>query len=108
MARRRLTDITNEDLACDACHALVHDGPGGWETRVAAASAEHPGRTEWIAPPPHIDPEQKPRVNHRHHLGDLLSAALAHYRARRETELREYRRRWLREPGGDANDGEAP
>ena len=102
-----LTDITNEDLACDACHALVHDGPGGWETRVAAASAEHPGRTEWIAPP-HIDPEQKPRVNHRHHLGDLLSAALAHYHARRETELREYRRRWLREPGGDANDGEAP
>ena len=35
---------------------------------------------------------QKPRVNHRYHLGDLLSAALARYRARRETELREYRR----------------
>lgn len=101
------TDITSEDLACDACHALVHDGPGGWETRVAAANAEHPGRTEWI-PPPHIDPEQNPRVNHRHHLGDLLSAALAHYRARREAELRERRRRWLRDSGGDANDGEAP
>ena len=102
-----LTDVTNEDLACDACHALVHDGPGGWETRVAAPDAECPGRTEWI-PPPHIDPEQKPRVNHRHHLGDLLSAALAHYHARRETELREYRRRWLREPGREASDGDGP
>ncbi|WP_420751207.1 DUF222 domain-containing protein [Rhodococcus sp. O3] len=100
------TDIGNEDLACDACHALVHDGPGGWETRVAPAGSEHPGRTEWI-PPPHIDPEQKPRVNHRHHLGDLLSAALAHYRARRETELREHRQRWMQEPSGDAN-GDAP
>ncbi len=76
------TDITNEDLACDGCHGLVHDGPGGWRTRVATAGSEYPGRTEWI-PPPHIDPEQRPRVNHRHHLGDLLEAALAHYRARR-------------------------
>ncbi|MEZ5149756.1 HNH endonuclease signature motif containing protein [Rhodococcus zopfii] len=101
------TDITNEDLACDACHALVHDGPGGWETRVAPAESEHPGRTEWI-PPPHIDPERTPRVNHRHHLGDLLSAALAHYRARRDTELREHRRRWLREPAGDTGGGEVP
>ncbi|MGW0019558.1 DUF222 domain-containing protein [Rhodococcus sp. NPDC003382] len=101
------TDITNEDLACDACHAFVHDGPGGWETRVASADSEHPGRTEWI-PPPHIDPEQRPRVNHRHHLGDLLSAALAHYRARRETELREHRRRWMREPVADASGGEVP
>ncbi|MFZ2528817.1 MAG: DUF222 domain-containing protein [Rhodococcus sp. (in: high G+C Gram-positive bacteria)] len=98
-----LTDITNEDLACDSCHALVHDGPGGWKTRVAPANAEYPGRTEWI-PPPHLDPEQTPRVNHRHHLGDLLSAALAHYRARRETELREHRRRWRREPAGGADD----
>ncbi|MBH0121905.1 DUF222 domain-containing protein [Rhodococcus sp. CX] len=101
------TDITNEDLACDACHALVHDGPGGWETRVASANSEHPGRTEWI-PPPHIDPEQRPRINHRHHLGDLLSAALAHYRARRETELREHRRQWMRVPTGDVDTGEVP
>ena len=101
------TDIGNEDLACDACHALVHDGPGGWQTRVAPAGSEHPGRTEWI-PPPHIDPEQRPRVNHRHHLGDLLSAALAHYRARRETELREHRQRWMREPVADAGGGEVP
>lgn len=26
------TDIENLDLACDPCHALVHDGPGGWQT----------------------------------------------------------------------------
>ncbi|MEZ5151742.1 hypothetical protein [Rhodococcus zopfii] len=101
------TDITNDDLACDACHALVHDGPGGWATRVAPPDAEYPGRTEWI-PPPHIAPEQTPQVNHRHHLGDLLSAALAHYRARRDTELREHRRRWLREPAGDVAGGEVP
>ena len=96
------TDITNEDLACDGCHALVHDGPGGWRTRVAPPGSECPGRTEWI-PPPHIDPEQRPRVNQRHHLGDLLEAALAHYRARRESEACG-RRRW-REPGDAAGDG---
>lgn len=99
------TDITNEDLACDACHALVHDGPGGWRTRVAPPGAEYPGRTEWT-PPPHIDPEQRPRVNHRHHLGDLLAAALAHYRARRESELREHRR-WRRPPRISAVDAGA-
>ncbi|MGV9746965.1 DUF222 domain-containing protein [Rhodococcus zopfii] len=92
---------------CDACHALVHEGPGGGQTRVAPADAEYPGRTEWI-PPPHIDPERTPRVNHRHHLGDLLAAALAHYRARRDTEMREHLRRWLREPAGDAAGGEVP
>ncbi len=101
------TDISNEDLACDGCHALVHDGPGGWETRIAPAGSEYPGCTEWI-PPPHIDPQQKPRINHRHHLGDLLAAALAHYRARREAELREHRRRWLREPAGAAGSDEVP
>ena len=65
------TDITNEDLACDACHAFVHDGPGGWETRVASADSEHPGRTEWI-PPPHLDYGQ-PRINTFHHPDKLLA-----------------------------------
>lgn len=69
------TDITNEDLACDSCHALVHDGPGGWKTRVAPPESAHPGRTEWTAPP-HIDPDRKPRVNHRHHLDHLVAGAL--------------------------------
>ncbi|MFC7448475.1 HNH endonuclease signature motif containing protein [Rhodococcus daqingensis] len=83
------TDITNEDLACDCCHALVHDGPGGWKTDVAPPDSEYPGRTEWTAPP-HIDPEQKPRVNHRHHLDELVSGALARYRARQDAELRRW------------------
>ncbi|SEL70223.1 HNH endonuclease [Rhodococcus maanshanensis] len=76
------TDITNEDLACDSCHALVHDGPGGWKTRVAPPGSAHPGRTEWIAPP-YIDPGRKPRVNHRHHLDHLVAGALNRRRIRR-------------------------
>ncbi|MGV9748370.1 hypothetical protein ACWDTG_26225 [Rhodococcus zopfii] len=47
-------------------------------------------------------------INHRHHLGDLLAAALAHDRARRETELRERRRRWLRDEAGEAGGGDGP
>ncbi|MGW5071649.1 DUF222 domain-containing protein [Rhodococcus sp. NPDC004095] len=84
------TDIANEDLACDSCHALVHDGPGGWKTRVAPPDSVNSGRTEWIAPP-HVDPNRKPRVNHRHHLGDLVVGALARHRARRDAELRRWR-----------------
>ncbi|EOM77722.1 HNH endonuclease [Rhodococcus rhodnii] len=97
------TDITNEDLACDSCHALVHDGPGGWTTRVAPPGSPHPGRTEWI-PPPHIDPARKPRVNHRHHLGDLVAGALARRRARQPAELR--RGRVTNDAAG--GDGEIP
>ncbi|MGW0045624.1 HNH endonuclease signature motif containing protein, partial [Rhodococcus sp. NPDC003348] len=150
------TDIDALDLACDHCHALVHDGPGGWQTRTAAATLDRTGRagatctcrtvkeatghagssgrteaettgnagrtsrtaattpdrsgdagrTEWI-PPPHIDPTRTPRVNQRHHLGDILAAALAHHRARRDAELREHRRLWERDVDG-AGDGDAP
>ena len=78
------TDITNEDLVCDSCHALVHDGPGGWRTAIAPPGSAHPGRTEWTAPP-HIDPEQTPRVNHRHHVGELIAAALRRHHARRHS-----------------------
>lgn len=93
------TDITNEDLACDACHALVHDGPGGWKTDVAPPDSGHAGRTEWTAPP-HIDPQQKPRVNHRHHLGELVAGALARYRARQAAELRRWQDQWDRDNRG--------
>ncbi|MFC9789961.1 DUF222 domain-containing protein [Rhodococcus sp. NPDC127528] len=86
------TDITDLDLACDGCHALVHDGPGGWKTRTAPPESEHPGRTEWT-PPAHIEPERQPRINHRHHLDELLAQALQRARARRETELRQHRAR---------------
>jgi len=33
------------------------------------------GRTAWIAPP-HIDPDQVPRINHRHRASELLAQAL--------------------------------
>ena len=82
------TDITNEDLACDACHALIHDGPGGWRTRTAPPESEYAGRTQWIAPA-HIDPGRSPHVNHRHHLGELVAAALSRERARRDARHRE-------------------
>ncbi|MFI9503409.1 DUF222 domain-containing protein [Nocardia sp. NPDC052566] len=70
------TDIENLTLACDHCHGLIHDGPGGWKTIVLGKDSKYPGRTGWIAPP-HIDPEQRPRVNHHHHPGELLAETLA-------------------------------
>lgn len=39
------------------------------------------GRAEWI-PPPHIDPERKPRINHRHHSGELIDRARRRLRDR--------------------------
>ncbi|BAH50485.1 HNH endonuclease [Rhodococcus opacus] len=68
------TDIDGLALVCDACHAQVHDGPTGWATRSAPGHSAHPGRTEWI-PPPHIDPTRRPRINHRHHPGELIDRA---------------------------------
>ena len=79
---------------------------GGWQTVAAPADSEHPGRTQWIAPP-HIDPGQRPRVNQRHHIGEILAAVLAHHRARRDAEIREHRRRWQRRGESD-DDGAAP
>ncbi|MFD1814465.1 HNH endonuclease signature motif containing protein [Rhodococcus gannanensis] len=86
------TDITNEDLACDSCHALVHDGPGGWKTRVAPPESVHAGRTEWIAPP-HIDPDRRPRVNHRHHLDQLVARETARHRTACSADMRRPRNR---------------
>ncbi|WP_330183482.1 HNH endonuclease [Nocardia sp. NBC_01503] len=79
------TDIENLTLACDACHGLVHDGPGGWKTVVMGPDTDYPGRTGWIAPP-HIDPSGTPQVNHRHHPGELTAATLARIHARDERE----------------------
>ncbi|WP_067701680.1 HNH endonuclease signature motif containing protein [Nocardia jejuensis] len=84
------TDIENLTLACDACHALVHDGPGGWKTIVMGKNSEFPGRTGWIAPI-HIDPTRTPRVNHRHHPGEMLAAAQARLRARERRERARHR-----------------
>ncbi|MFC9790722.1 DUF222 domain-containing protein [Rhodococcus sp. NPDC127528] len=102
------TDITDLDLACDGCHALVHDGPGGWHTRTAPPESEHPGRTEWT-PPAHVDPERQPRINHRHHLDELLADALRRAKARKDTELRRHRARWNRATGHQSPaDGDDP
>ncbi|MEU6560627.1 HNH endonuclease signature motif containing protein [Nocardia nova] len=83
------TDIGNLVLACDACHALIHDGPGGWKTVVEGEFSPFPGRTAWIAPA-HIDPSGTPKVNHRHHAGELLADLLAriHHRDEREGRAR--------------------
>ncbi|WP_067706391.1 HNH endonuclease signature motif containing protein [Nocardia yamanashiensis] len=70
------TDLDNLTLACDRCHALIHDGPGGWKTVVMPKDSRYPGRTGWIAPA-HIDPTGTPKVNHRHHAGEMMERALA-------------------------------
>lgn len=85
------TDLDNLVLACDACHALIHDGPGGWTTVTEAGHAPFPGRTAWIAPE-HIDPGRTPKVNHRHHADELLAAVLTRIHARNEHERRQRRR----------------
>ncbi len=73
-AKGGTTDIDQLTLACDTCHALVHDGPGGWKTVVLHKDSPPTGRTAWIAPP-HIDPTGTPRINHRHHPDELLGKA---------------------------------
>ncbi|SEE07774.1 HNH endonuclease [Rhodococcus jostii] len=70
------TDIGGLALVCDACHTQVNDGTAGWTTRSASEHSAHAGRTEWI-PPPHIDPSRRPRINHRHHPGELIEHARA-------------------------------
>ncbi|WP_405135899.1 DUF222 domain-containing protein [Nocardia sp. NBC_01388] len=84
------TDIDNLTLACDHCHAQVHDGPGGWKTVVMGPDSQFAGRTGWIGPP-HINPTGEPQVNHLHHPLELKAAALARIRARNEREWQHYR-----------------
>jgi 5-methylcytosine-specific restriction protein A len=47
------TDLTNGVLLCPPCHTRIHQD--GWRIRVAEA-------TVWFTPPPHVDPDQKPRL----------------------------------------------
>lgn len=70
------TDIDNETFACDTCHALITKTATGWQTIKADNTHRYPGRTLWIAPK-HIDPQQKPRINHCHHPEELLDEAIA-------------------------------
>ncbi|WP_067562660.1 HNH endonuclease signature motif containing protein [Nocardia acidivorans] len=87
------TDIENLTLACDSCHALIHDGPGGWKTVKLGAGSQFPGRTGWIAPP-HINPSRTPEVNHRHHPGELMAATVSRIQSRNEAE-RQRLKQWL-------------
>ncbi|MFJ4655113.1 DUF222 domain-containing protein [Nocardia sp. NPDC088792] len=87
------TDIDNLTLACDACHARVHDGPGGWKTVKLGEDSTYAGRTGWIAPA-HIDPSGIAQVNHRHHEREALADSAARIRARTERESRRHRE-WL-------------
>ncbi len=95
------TDITNLVLACDSCHALIHDGPGGWKTVVEGEFSPFPGRTGWIAPE-HIDPSQTPRINHRHHADELLAGILAHIHTRDELDRQHWSRARSRPPDTSA------
>ncbi|MFJ4655905.1 DUF222 domain-containing protein [Nocardia sp. NPDC088792] len=99
------TDIDNLTLACDACHARVHDGPGGWKTVKLGEDSKYAGRTGWIAPA-HIDPSGVAQVNHRHHEKEALAESAAKIRARTERESRRHRE-WLARrscSGGAQND----
>ncbi|MFQ6327646.1 DUF222 domain-containing protein [Nocardia sp. CWNU-33] len=97
------TDIGNETLACDHCHALVHDGPGGWKTIVLGPDSQHPGRTAWIAPP-HIDSTRTPQINHRHHPSELLAEAMAriHHRDEQQRQQHRHRLKQLQRPDSHA------
>ncbi|MGW6379093.1 DUF222 domain-containing protein [Rhodococcus sp. NPDC055112] len=102
------TDISELTLGCDGCHALIHDGPGGWHTHTAPNGTDNAGRTQWT-PPPHIDPEQKPRINHRHHPMELLERARRKANARREADARERRGNQGRQPRPfRENEGDVP
>ncbi|MRH93368.1 DUF222 domain-containing protein [Nocardia sp. SYP-A9097] len=86
------TDIENLTLACDSCHARIHDGPGGWKTVKLPSDHKFPGRTGWIAPSS-IDRSGTPKVNQRHHLGEQLAIGLARIHARNEIAAQRYRAR---------------
>ncbi|MCX5045592.1 HNH endonuclease [Aldersonia sp. NBC_00410] len=61
------TDIENLTFVCPAHHKLAGPGEDQWRTH------RYRGHTAWI-PPRHVDPRQRPRINHFHHPGDTLTA----------------------------------
>jgi hypothetical protein len=61
------TDIDNGVLLCRRHHALIHQGR--WLIQ-RPSSGERP----WFIPPPHIDPQQRPRQNCHFHLPILRTA----------------------------------
>jgi len=47
------TDLTNGVLLCPPCHTRIHQDD--WRIRITDGQV-------WFTPPPHVDPEQKPRL----------------------------------------------
>ncbi|WP_308464999.1 HNH endonuclease signature motif containing protein [Rathayibacter soli] len=62
------TDLTNGVLLCPPCHTRMHND--GWIITI-----DQHGRV-WFTPPPHVDPDQKPRLGGtaRYGLPDLDAA----------------------------------
>ncbi|MBS1699648.1 MAG: DUF222 domain-containing protein, partial [Actinobacteria bacterium] len=54
------TDLANGVLLCESCHHRIHDND--WEIRV-----DGKGRRSrvWFIPPPHVDPDRRPRLGGR-------------------------------------------
>ncbi|WP_336646707.1 HNH endonuclease signature motif containing protein [Microbacterium sp. USHLN186] len=58
------TDLTNGILLCSTCHHRIHDN--GWNIRIENSDARSGIRGRvWFIPPPHIDPERRPRLGGR-------------------------------------------
>ena len=66
-----LTDIDQLAFACELHHPLVGPKESDWTTFIAGPDDKYSGRTYWV-PPVHVDPEQRPRINHFHHPGEYL------------------------------------
>jgi hypothetical protein len=47
------TDLDNGVLLCPPCHTRIHQD--GWRIHVKDGQV-------WFRPPPHVDPDQKPRL----------------------------------------------
>lgn len=51
------TDLNNAVLLCESCHHRIHDN--GWDIHIDGPGV---GGRVWLIPPPHVDPQQRPRL----------------------------------------------
>jgi 5-methylcytosine-specific restriction protein A len=54
------TDLSNGALLCESCHHRIHDN--GWEIRIDGTGIR---ARVWFIPPPHVDPDRRPRLGGR-------------------------------------------
>lgn len=54
------TDLANGVMLCAHCHHQIHDQ--GWQVRITGRDRR---TTVWFIPPPHLDPDQTPRLGGR-------------------------------------------